>query len=115
MRVHGYRLYTRVQLDPSVLDKLPGAFDEVGGELVESANQVCFPVADILRFGRVLSTSRHGALKAEGSLPGGGGCCHQGNVFVNDGRKGKWDLKTEAPSRASAVGSDGGGRSRTRA
>ena len=98
-------MYTKAQLDGSVTSQLPATFDDAGGELVESVNQVCFPVEELLGFGRVLSTTRRGQLN-EGLLHAARGhCCHQENVFVNDGRKGKWTLKAETPSRTSVVGS----------
>ena len=67
--VHGVRLYTRAQLDAEISVLLPDSFDDAGGELVESVNQIAFPVECVIGFGRVLSTSHRERITDDNALP----------------------------------------------
>ena len=100
--LHGYRMYTRTQLDASVSCLLGASFDEKGGELVESVNQIAFPVESVIRFGRVLSTKHHNTLTCAKSLPVDG-CCHSGGSFVDEDLGGKWKLVKSTRNGATAV------------
>ena len=97
--------YTRAQLDASVYCLLSASFDDEGGELVESVNQIAFPVESIISFGCVLSTKHHSTLIFAKSLPVDG-CCHSGDSFVDEELGGKWKLVKSNRSGATAMDSE---------
>ena len=95
--MHGVRLYTRAQLDANIYVLLLDYFDDAGGEVVESVNEIAFPVEYVIEFGRVPSTAHRERIADDSALPSDG-YCHHAITFVIENLLEKWALVT--PNRA---------------